>query len=151
MNETKTKQTTLQEDIDSQIFVRGHYTDFEKLLFANNEIKDLKKTIKRLQSEEENQKIIKSLQVEIGKLKSHIDELNYSISQLRKIKKAKEIKAEKEVEEIMSKEEVSNRYLKKYGDIEKIAKNKIGEWETKYGLLELKYNKLLAEHEKQKQ
>ena len=45
-----------------KIFVRDHFTDFEKLLFAQAEIKDLKK---------ENA----DLKIEIGKLQSFITEI----------------------------------------------------------------------------
>jgi len=47
---------------ESDIFVRGKFTDFEKLLFAEGQIKELK-----------NQ--LKERDIEIGKLKSHVDEL----------------------------------------------------------------------------
>ncbi len=50
-----------------KIFVRNHFTDFEKLLYAEAEIKELKAQIS-------------GLNVEIGKLKSYIDELKQPIN-----------------------------------------------------------------------
>jgi len=60
-----TNETDIYPD---RIFVRDHFTDFEKLLFAQAEIKDLKK---------ENSELL----FEIGKLKSYILEVEYNTNQ----------------------------------------------------------------------
>lgn len=57
---------------DDKIFVRNKLTDFEKLLFAKEQIKELK---------EENSKTARLN----GELQSEVDELRYNLDRLKKL------------------------------------------------------------------
>lgn len=56
----------------SDIFIAGHLTDFEKLLFAERHIKDMKKLYDEAVNENTR------LHVEIGKMKSLIQEYEHN-------------------------------------------------------------------------
>jgi len=78
------KLEVTSDEHEDKIFVRGHFTDFEKLLFAQDEIKQLKKNNSELS-------------VEIGKAQSYITELEDTIRQLnanpRSAEEKKELRA----------------------------------------------------------
>ena len=71
----------MSDEHEDKIFVRGHFTDFEKLLFAQDEIKQLKKNNSELS-------------VEIGKAQSYITELEDTIRQLNANPRSAEEKKE---------------------------------------------------------
>lgn len=70
-------------EIESEIFVKNNFTDFEKLLFAQREIKDLKDEISKLK-------------IENGILQSEKDEYehNMATSKSKAHKKVNELQVE---------------------------------------------------------
>ena len=67
------------DNFEDKIFVRGHLTDFEKLLFANKEIEELKR-----------ERTV--LSIENGQLKSQIQELEAEIVKKNKMDKEERAK-----------------------------------------------------------
>jgi len=109
----------MSDEHEDQIFVRNHFTDFEKLLFAQDEIKQLKKNNSELS-------------VEVGKCQSYITELEETIRQLNSNPRSEEEK--KELRKLQYNEELLRlnkqlmekcRKLKKDNDelIYKLCKN----------------------------
>ena len=70
-----------------KIFVRDNLTDFEKLLFAQSQIKELKKLLK--ESDEKNGKLISAVDelkhyIQTAKEMTDYNKITQSINQLRK-------------------------------------------------------------------
>ncbi len=87
--------------IESRIFVKDHLTDFEKLLQARGLIKILKKRLDNYNFDDK----IKSLNLELGKANSYIQELEAKVKDLERqnvLNKAeyKEIKKEAKATEL---------------------------------------------------
>ncbi len=66
-----------KDELADKIFVRGHLTDLEKLLFAENEIKELKKKVKELE-------------LRLGKQQSDLDEAEFLIRKYKPLSKQEE-------------------------------------------------------------
>lgn len=98
------KRMEKQIEADGNIFVRGKLTDFEKLLFAEAEIKDLKKEIS-------------VLNIEIGQLKSFTQEQEATILSSKpdkgEIKKLRAISYNKQLLDANDKLRQVNKRLKK--------------------------------------
>lgn len=144
MSSTFTKEKNDTEDLDSRIFVRGHFTDFENLLFAKNEIKELK--------------------LEIGQSKSYIQELEHKINLLGGLQKdtgkytreqllSQNKKLRTEIEVLRNKtrekpyEQLHAEWLKSQGNIELIKNREISDWKTKHAATQIKNDQLQKEIE----
>lgn len=95
------------ETDESAIFKRGNLSDFEKLLFAQKEIADLKAQL------ESKDKIISEKSLEIGYLKSEIDELKYEF----KKEKPENAKLAKYKSTIKDAQKSAAKYKKMYEEI----------------------------------
>ncbi len=109
--------------IESKIFVKDHLTDFEKLLLARQLIKTLKQRLNDFNADEK----IKSLNLELGKANSYIQELESKLKTLEKLtllnkEENKQIKTKVKASELYKQQQNKINSLEK--EIHKLRKDK---------------------------